>query len=122
MNNVDFHVPYDGRLLTDNVNMDWMQLVEPRYFDDFIKFVVNVRTNQVWMGMEIHADCVADYDDYDNYYGGNIFFADGHIEYESTLNVEKNEAIGKFGENMRLIVDEELINRVNNVLFAWVSL
>lgn len=122
MNNVDFHVPFDGRLLTDNVNMDWLQLVEPRYFDDFIKFVVNTRTNQVWVGMEIHADCVADYDDYDNFYGGNIFFTDGHIEYESTLNVEKNEAVGNFGENARIITDEGLISRVNGVLLAWILL
>lgn len=122
MNNVATSVPYDGVLLTDNVNMEWLRSVEPRYFDDFIKFVINTRTNQVWVGMEIHADCVTNYSDYKHYYGGNIFFEDGHIEYESTLNVEKNEAIGVESDNMRMITDEELIERINNVLLAWVLL
>ena len=53
---------------------------------------------------------------------GNIFFGDGHIVYESTLNVEKNEVIGMVSDNLCIIEDEELVNRVNAVLLAWVLL
>lgn len=93
-----------------------------RYTDDFIKFAVNVRTNKVWVGMEIYADAIADFQDYDSYHGGNIFFEDGHIVYESTLNVEKNEAIGVVSDNLRVIEDESLVERVNAVLLAWALL
>ena len=29
MNNIDNHVPFDGILLTDNVDLDWLRSVEP---------------------------------------------------------------------------------------------
>ena len=71
-------------------------------------------------------------------YGGNIY-SDGHIVYQSTLNVEKNLKIyankkkrtgilGLFGraekvpDNMRIIIDKETIAYINTVLFAWIEI
>ncbi len=68
-------------------------------------------------------------------YGGNIY-SDGHIVYQSTLNVEKNLKIqdktkkGFFGlfskkntqGNMRIITDKDTIDYINTVLLEWILL
>lgn len=108
--------------LTDNIDLDWLRAVEPRFFDDYIKFVVNTKTNQVHVGMDVHSDCLAFGDDEEDFYGGNIFFDDGHIEYESTLNIAKNERVGTESDDLRIITNPDLIEKVNAVLLSWVIL
>lgn len=121
MNDMPTEVDSRGVMLTDNVDMEWLKTVTPRYYDEYIKFVVNVDTNRVHIGMDIHADCVGPGEDPAPYYGGNIFFEDGHIEYESTLNIQKNMELGDFAGNPRVIRNADMIERMNAVLFAWVS-
>ncbi len=126
-----------GIILTDNVDLNWLNELTPRYYPDFVKFVVSTATNRVVVGMDIHASAQAFLDeDESNLYGGNIY-RDGSIVYESTLNIQKNLALdhGKTGllsrifkrnsgnyDNPRIIVDKDLIETINAVLFSWVKI
>lgn len=122
MNNLDTEVGKLGVILTDNVNLEWLKNLSPRHFDDYVKFVVNPQTNQVCVGMQVHRNCSEQMGPEEELLGGNIFFDDGHIEYESTLNVKRNLDAGKWGDTPRVITDENLIQQVDNVLKAWVVL
>ena len=124
-----------GLILTDNVDLNWLNSLTPRYHKEYVKFVVDMKNNRVAVGMDVHADAQVLLDVPEEYlYGGNIF-SDGKIVYQSTLNVDKNlellkkeKRIGIFGlfkkkphvENMRIISDKETISYINRVLFAWV--
>ena len=122
MNNVETEVGKLGIILTDNVDIDWLRSLTPRHFEDYVKFVVNPNTNQVCVGMQVHRNCSQQMGPEDALLGGNIFFEDGHIEYESTLNVKRNLAAGQWGETPRIITDADLIQQVDNVLKAWMIL
>ncbi len=124
-----------GLILTDNVDLNWLNSLTPRYHKEYVKFVVDMKNNKVAVGMDVPADAQVLLDVPEEYlYGGNIF-SDGKIVYQSTLNVDKNlellkkeKRIGIFGlfkkkphvENMRIISDKETISYINRVLFAWV--
>lgn len=128
-------VPRQGIILTDTVDLAWLKSLEPQFYEDFIKFVVDTNTTRVCVGMDIHRDCavldginVIDPDNSDNLYGGNIFFEDGHIEYSSPLNVSKNiknhsEGVlrKKFRGNPRIISDKDDIEMINNLLKPWIK-
>ena len=117
---MDINIPDNrGIVLDTNINLDFLRQVKPQYFDDYIKFVVNTSTNQVAIGMQLHKSAVIAQGDITNVYGGNIFLDDGHIIYESTLNVPKN--IGRVCDDMRIITDKELISTINATLFSWVD-
>lgn len=122
MNNVDPNAGKRGILLTDNVNLDWLKCVEPRHFNDYIKFVVNPNTNKVCVGMQVHRDCEAQMGSESDLLGGNIFFDDGHIIYESTLNMQENLKLGEWGDTPRIITNQALIDKIDKVLKAWVLL
>lgn len=111
-----------GLVLTDNVDMNWLRQLEPRHFEDYVKFVVNPKTNQVCVGMQVHRNCDPAMGNEDDLLGGNIFFDDSHIEYESTLNVQRNLALGTWGDTPRVVANEDLIQQIDNVLKAWVIL
>ena len=139
MNSMDNHITDQrGVILTDNVDLDWVNSLHPRYHKEYVKFVVDMKNNRVVIGMDIHADAQVLLGTEEEYlYGGNIY-RDGHIVYQSTLNVEKNlklekatEKKGLFwlfkkkrpeNENMRIITDKETIHYINTVLMAWVKL
>ena len=128
-----------GIILTDNVNLEWINSLSPRYHKEYVKFVVDMKNNKVVIGMDVYADAeILLNTDPEYLYGGNIY-SDGHIVYQSTLNVEKNLKIyankkkktgilGLFGraekvpDNMRIIIDKETIAYINTVLFAWIEI
>ena len=58
--------------------------------------------------------------DKDDLIGGNIFFNDGHVVWESTLNINKGKEHDP--NNRRIVVDEESIEQFNQTLKAWVNL
>ena len=139
MNNIDNTVTDQrGIILTDNVDLSWVNSLTPRYHKEYVKFVVDTANNKVVIGMDIHADAeMLLGTDVKYLYGGNIY-SDGHIVYQSTLNVDKNLAIARkhprkgllglirgkspASGNMRIITDKETIDYINNVLFAWVKI
>lgn len=124
-----------GFVLGDTITLSELNELEPRYFPQFIKFVVDKDSGKVAIGMEVHKS--AEYffgKDNGNLYGGNIY-EDGHIIYESTLNVQKNldkwkedhkgglfKKAEPFHGNPRIIEDKELQEIINATLFDWVDL
>ena len=122
-----------GIILTDNVDLNWLNSLTPRFHSDYVKFVVDTKTNRVVVGMDVHADAqVLLGADEETLFGGNIY-RDGTIVYSSTLNVEKSlNAEKKTGffqrlfhseknDNPRIITDKDLIAEINAILFAWVK-
>lgn len=125
MNNLANTTNAYGILLTDNVDLSWIRSITPRYHNDFSKFIVDIKTNKVVVGMDIHADGThfTGYDTIDFIYGGNIYFDDGHIVYESTLNIDKNlQSAHPNFDDPRIIHDETLIEKINATLLSWVKL
>jgi hypothetical protein len=127
MNNIDPVITNSrGIVLTDNVNLSWLRLVTPKFHPNYIKFVINIKTNKVCVGLDVHKDAQVILSDSDEpLFGGNIYFNDGSIIYESTLNVSKNIKSGWFKThpgNPRIITDPKLIESINNVLLTWVDL
>jgi hypothetical protein len=116
-----------GIILDKIVDFDFLKSVEPRYFPDFIKFVVDLITKEVAIGMELHASNLLK-GNRENQRGGNIYFVDKHIEYSSTLNVQCNLTLRKnkkhkdFNVNPRIITDEDIINEINNILYVFVKI
>lgn len=138
MNNMSTEITDQrGVILTDNVDLNWVNSLTPRYHKEYVKFVVDTKNNKVVIGMDVHADAEMILDAPKEYlYGGNIY-SDGHIVYQSTLNVDKNLKIkkekkkGLFGlfskkenatDNMRIITDKDTIDYINATLLAWVKL
>lgn len=116
--------PKKGILLTDTVDMDWLRSVTPRYYNDYIKFVVDFEANQLYVGMDFHADCVPGFIAVEErnrrFRGGNLYFSDGHVVYESTLNIAGNVALGGTYDDIRIVGDAATIARIDAILHAWV--
>ena len=133
---MEYNTTDRGILLTENITMDDLKNITPRFHPDYIKFVVNVETNKVCVGMFNHADACVILGDQDDLYGGNIFFNDGNIIYTSTLNIKKNIKLKEFKRklgldykhiddnkhNPRIIEDKELISMINSILFSWIEI
>lgn len=110
-----------GVLLTDNVDPQWLRDCSPRYFDKYIKFTVDPINNQIVIGMQVHRNGKALLKaDEKDLLGGNIFFDDLHVEYESGLNEPINERIGTESDDLRIVTDPDIIERIDNVLKSWV--
>ena len=110
-------------MLTDNVNWDWLDSITPVYFEDFIKFIVNKESNEVVVGMEVHKNGVSLMKDNNpkNVLGGNLY-RDNSIVYSSTLNVMHNAHLKNPNKNnMRIILDADLQNLIDTILFSWVK-
>ena len=115
-----------GILLTDVVDMEWIKSVTPRFYNDYIKFVVDFELEYLYVGMDFHADCVPgeiDPAERDRRFrGGNLYFDDGHIVYESTLNIQGNLTLGGTFDDIRIVSDAETIERINAIFNKWVVL
>lgn len=123
MNNQDNReVSKLGIVLKDNVDLAWLNNLEPKFHGKMVKFDVNLKLNRVSVGMDVHSNTQPEMGDRQDLLGGWINLDNGLIEYDSTLNIEQNNKLGTHGDTMREIVDENLIERINNVLFSWVIL
>jgi len=114
-----------GVLLTHKVNIDWLKNLKPQHFDDFIKFVIYPEQEQVFIGMQVHSHANGLLDGKEStrqkLIGGNLFF-DGHIEWESGLNVFHNERLSLSPMNFRFIEDDETLSKLNQILYKWIEL
>ena len=45
---------------------------------------------------------------------------DRHIEYESGLNELVNEQVGTESDDLRIVTNPDVIEKIDNVLKAWV--
>ena len=114
-----------GVLLTQKVNIDWLKELEPQHFNDFIKFVVYPDQEQVFIGMQIHSHANGLLGGKEitrqKLYGGNLFF-DGHVEWESGLNMLHNERLNLSPSNYRYIEDTDTLFMLNQILLKWIEL
>lgn len=111
-----------GIVLNDNVDLEWLNGIEPKFHGNMIKFDVNLKLNKVAVGMDLHASTQEEMGNNPDLLGGWIQLNNGVIEYDSTLNIPYNLKLGTHGDTMREIVDEDLIGKINNVVFEWVIL
>ena len=108
-------------MLSEKIGMSFLEDIKPRYHKDYIKFVVNMKTEQTAVGMEVHRDCSGYLGAPESLLGGNIYW-DGSIIYESGLNIDSNLELGDFTIDARTIENENLIKDINRILFKWVEL
>ena len=114
-----------GILLTQKVNLQWLKDLSPQHFEDFIKFVIYPEQENVFIGMQIHSHANGLLDGKEStrqkLYGGNLFY-DGHVEWESGLNVFHNERLNLTPSNFRFIEDKETLICLNKILNKWIDL
>lgn len=126
MNQMDNeNIPMQGIVLTDNVNMEWIKSLEPQYNPGFCKFVINIDSNRIAVGMDYHRDAetLLSNTGIEPLYGGNLFF-DGTVVYESTLNQDRNvksKWFKKHPGNPRIITDPEVVEMLNSRLHSWID-
>ena len=110
-------------ILREKTDLKSIQEMQPQYFEDMVKIVIDERRKLVAVNMEMHADLGMElYDDgseENDLYGANIYYADRAIEWSSTLNIKQNRKIqnGTYG---RVITDEETICRLTDIIDLWI--
>ena len=111
-------------ILRQRVSLEEIKEMQPNYFDDMVKIVIDAKRELVAVNMEMHSDLGIElYDDgsnEDDLFGANIMYEDHSIEWSSTLNVKQNRKIqnGTFG---RVITDEDTIIRLTDIVNKWIA-
>lgn len=111
-------------ILRDRKSLAFIKKLEPQFFEDMVKIVIDDQRQLVAVNMEMHSDLGIElYDDGSkdqDLYGANIFFADGTIEWSSTMNIQQNRHIqnGTFG---RVITHEPTIERLTRIVDMWID-
>jgi hypothetical protein len=111
-------------ILKQRVSLDEIKEMQPQFFDDMVKIVIDGKRELVAVNLEMHSDLGIElYDDgsnEDDLYGANIMYDDHSIEWSSTLNVKQNRRIqnGTFG---RVITDEKTIMWLTDIVNKWIA-
>ena len=111
-------------ILRSRVSIDEIHDMQPQYFEDMVKIVIDAKREVVAVNMEMHSDLGIElYDDgsdENDLFGANIYYEDHSIEWSSTLNVKQNRKIqnGTFG---RVITDENTINYLTDIVNRWIA-
>lgn len=83
-------------------------------YESMIKIVVDIRRRVLSGGGEMHADCesvlLEDGSEQDDLWGANWYPAEGHIEFESLINIRP-----RLGNRSILIQDENIRRQVESV-------
>lgn len=112
----DYNIDRRGVRLDERISLENLFKLEPQFFQGYCKAVVNLDSRDVIVGMAVHKNglCITGDSD-ENSYGLNIFH-DGHVVYESSLNVMFNVKNGTTEDDMRVISNTGLIAKVNDIL------
>ncbi|MBR0173522.1 MAG: hypothetical protein IJQ21_12125 [Lachnospiraceae bacterium] len=111
-------------ILKDRKSLAYIKSLQPQFFDDMVKIVIDDERQLIAVNMEMHSDLGIElYDDGSkdqDLYGANIYYADGTIEWSSTLNIQQNRRIqnGTFG---RVITHEATIVRLTGIVDRWID-
>lgn len=111
-------------ILRDRKSLRYIKELQPQFFDDMVKIVIDDERQLIAVNMEMHSDLGIElYDDGskdEDLYGANIYYADGTIEWSSTLNIQQNRHIqnGTFG---RVITHAETIARLTGIVDMWID-
>lgn len=111
-------------ILRRRVSLEEIKEMQPQYFEDMVKIVIDGKKELVAVNMEMHSDLGIElYDDgsnEDDLYGANIMYADHSIEWSSTLNVKQNRRIQN-GTIGRVITDEKTILWLTDIVNKWIA-
>lgn len=111
-------------ILRQRISLEEIKQMEPQYFDDMVKIVIDAKRELVAVNLEMHSDLGIElYDDgsdENDLFGANIMYDDHSIEWSSTLNVKQNKKIqnGTFG---RIITDEKTIAILTDIVNRWIA-
>ena len=119
-----------GILLTKQVDLDWLKQQEPQFFQEYIKFIIDINSREVCVGMKVHRDGCSmlsnpratkvEYID-NSVYGGNLFYEASSVVWESGLNMRYNIKNKTLGKNPRILVDDKFIEELEGILRMWVE-
>ena len=111
-------------ILRQRISLEEIHHMEPQYFDDMVKIVIDAKRELVAVNMEMHSDLGIElYDDGsddNDLFGANLYYEDHSIEWSSTLNVKQNRKIqnGTYG---RVITDNDTIQRLTDIVNRWIA-
>ncbi len=109
-------------ILRTKTELNDLKAIDPQFFEDMIKIVIDRERRIVAVGAEMHSDMgielYNDGSDEKDLYGANLFW-DGSLEWSSTLNIARNRSIqnGTYG---RVITDEDTIEDLTDIVNLWI--
>ena len=110
-------------VLKEKTELKTIKAMEPHYFEEMVKIVIDKAKRKIAVNMEMHCDLGIElYDegsDENDLFGANIYYEDGRIEWSSTLNIRQNRKIqnGTYG---RIITDEKTIGELTEIVDEWI--
>lgn len=110
-------------IIEKKLKLSAIRTLEPVYFDDMVKGVVDIEKRLVSLHAEMHCDCedmlLKNGSKQENLIGFNIYFDDGEIELDSNINPPVNRRLG-FPRDGRLITEPNTVKLVSEILREWV--
>lgn len=110
-------------IIHEKTELSFFQGLEPVYFDDMVKIVIDRRRKLVAAHAEMHSDLGIElYDDgseEEDLFGANIMYDDHSIVWTSTLNVIQNRRL-QTGTRGRIITDEIIISELTEIINQWI--
>ena len=117
------HQVPDILLLTEPIATDTLRTLVARFFEDMVKYVVDVERGIAAVGGELHADAEAllleDGSSQEHLWGANYYPGrgpDGCIEYTSLINIRPSQ-----GNPSMVILDEGVQARMRDITFLLIG-
>lgn len=113
----------DILLLTEPMETDTLRTLVARFFEDMVKYVVDVERGVAAVGGELHADAEAllieDGSRQEHLWGANYYPGrgpDGCIEYTSLINIRPSQ-----GNPSMVVLDEGVQARMRDITFLLIG-
>jgi len=113
----------DILLISEPIATDALQTLVERFFEDMVKYVVDVERGVAAVGGELHADAEAllleDGSSQEHLWGANYYPGrgpDGCIEYTSLINIRPSQ-----GNPSMVVLDEGVQARVRDITFRLIG-
>jgi len=117
------HQVPDILLLTEPIATDTLRTLVARFFEDMVKYVVDVERGIAAVGGELHADAEAllleDGSSQEHLWGANYYPGrgpEGCIEYTSLINIRPSQ-----GNPSMVILDEGVQARMRDITFLLIG-
>jgi hypothetical protein len=112
--------------------MDFLRELTPKYAGtELIKFIINIKTQQVAVGMLMHVDGLElvgidkDSDGVGIVFGGNLYYDNNFVQWSSKLNAFYNMEVYKTDiksdVNPRILLGKDKIEELEEILRLWIS-
>ncbi len=117
------HQVPDILLLTEPIDTDTLRTLVARFFEDMVKYVVDVERGVAAVGGELHADAAALLIEggsrQEHLWGANYYPGrgpDGCIEYTSLINIRPSQ-----GNPSMVVLDEGVRARMRDITFLLIG-